>query len=264
MPDLQPPDVFRLLGDDLRWRLAAAMARSDRRVNELVESVGKPQNLVSYHLGLLKRSRLVSERRSSYDRRDVYYHLDLDRLCSDLTGAAAALHPSLRPSLPPGRAARGASRRARVLFICTGNSARSQMAEAIFRQQSPDAFEVHSAGPAPAGVHPLALSTLSELQVESSGLRSKSLDEVAHTRFDFVISLCDIAREECPPLPGTPEYMHWSLPDPAAVSGSLAQRRTAFRSTAKELAHRIEHFLQLATQVDGPPSKSAVGGAAHG
>ena len=95
--------------------------------------------------------------------------------------------------------------------------------------------------------------------IGARGLRSKGLDEVAHLEFDYVITLCDIAREECPPLPGSPEYMHWSLPDPAAVTGSLEKRRAAFRSTVSELTERIGQLAQLVA-ARGPARKSSVGG----
>ena len=256
-----PPDVWRLLAHDLRWRLVTSLARTDQRVNELVEKLGEPQNLISYHLRLLRQSRLVSERRSSADGRDIYYHLNLGQLALKLGGAAAALHPSLGSRVSPQSAKGGAViRPARVLFICTGNSARSQIAEAVLREQSHGEVEVQSAGPAPAGVHPLALEVLSELGIRTSHLRSKGLEEVAQIHFDLVISLCDIAREECPPLAGKPEYVHWSLPDPAAVSGSLDRRRTAFRSTANELIDRIGHLLHELAVAATPPEESLVGG----
>lgn len=234
-----------MLGHDLRWRTVTALAKSDRRVNELVDEFGEPQNLVSYHLGLLKRSGLVSERRSSADARDVYYHLELDQLGSGLGAAAAAVHPGLLATPDRPAASTRVVHPARVLFICSGNSARSQIAEALLRSLGSDRVEVHSAGPNPAAVHPLALEVLSELGVPATGLRSKGMDEVAGIDFDYVITLCDIARELCPPLSGKPRHMHWSLPDPAAVSGPAIRRRSAFRATRKELIERIGYLVQL-------------------
>ena len=255
-----PPEVWRALGHDLRWRLLTALSRTDQRVNELVEGVGEPQNLVSYHLGVLKRAHVVSERRSSADGRDIYYHLDLERLGSELGGAAAALHPTLRPDTPSASGEHDSHRRApRVLFLCTGNSARSLIAEAIVQERWAGVLEVFSAGPRPAGIHPLTLEVLADMGIANKGLRSKGLDEVAHLAFDFVITLCDIAREECPPLPGSPEYMHWSLPDPAAVTGTLEKRRAAFRSTVSELIERSGQLVQL-IGASRPAKKSPVGG----
>lgn len=248
-----------MLGHELRWRLLTVLSRTDQRVNELVDRVSEPQNLVSYHLGLLKRSRLVSERRSSADRRDIYYRLNLDRLGAELAGAAAALHPSLRPNGATASTERIAGQPGRILFVCTGNSTRSLMAEAILRERGGPPLEAFSAGPRPAGAHPLALGALREIGIETKGLRSKGLDEIAHVEFDYVITLCDIAREECPPLPEGPEYIHWSLPDPAAVTGRMDRRRAAFRLTANELADRIGHLVQLIA-ANEPASKSPVGG----
>jgi protein-tyrosine-phosphatase len=254
-----------LLGHEVRWQLVRILARSDHQVNELVELVGERQNLVSYHLNLLRLAELVSERRSSSDARDVYYHLDLDRVGSGLDAATAALHPSLHvrlggpalqkvPDLPQRR----------ILFVCTGNSARSLIAEALMRAQSGGALEVHSAGPRPAGVHPLALEVISEWRLATRGLRSKGLEEVADIEFDHVITLCDIAREQCPRLPGDPEYIHWSLADPAAVMGSMEARRRAFRAAAAELNRRISHLVsRLASADSRAASKPVVGGKTH-
>ena len=255
-----PPEVWRVLGHDLRWRLLTVLSRTDQRVNELVDRVGEPQNLVSYHLSVLRQARLVSERRSSADGRDIYYQLNLDRLGSELGGAAAALHPSLWSDTPSGSEGRHRHRPiTRVLFVCTGNSARSLIAEAIVRERGAGEVEAFSAGPRPAGVHPLALEVLREMGIATKGLRSKGLDEVAPLEFDYVITLCDIAREECSPLPGRPEHMHWSLPDPAAVIGRMDSRKAAFRLTANELVDRISHLMPLIA-ANEPAKKSQVGG----
>src|SRR3954469_23005413 len=119
------PPFVRLAAHPLRWRLLAELAGGAHRVRELTERVGEPQNLVSYHLRLLRDGGLVTARRSSFDGRDSYYHLDLDRCAEALAGAGAALHPAL--SLDSARPARyrPRSRRLSMLFVCTGNSARS-------------------------------------------------------------------------------------------------------------------------------------------
>ncbi len=233
--------MLRLLAHDLRWRLVGHLAQSDRRVGELVELLGERQNLVSYHLRLLKQGSLVSERRSSHDARDVYYSLDLPRVGSELRRSTRELHPGLSAwSSQPATGRPSAS----VLFLCTGNSARSQMAEALLRKATAGSVAVASAGTRPAGVHPMAIKVLAALGVNTDDLHSKGLDEIGGKAFDLVVTLCDIAREQCPALPQHRELIHWSLADPAAVDGSPADTRLAFERTADELASRIGFLLQ--------------------
>jgi protein-tyrosine-phosphatase/DNA-binding transcriptional ArsR family regulator len=241
---LATPRVFGLLAYRLRWELTTLLAGSDLRVNELVTELGQPQNLISYHLAAFKRAGLVSERRSSADARDVYYHLELDRLRSQLNTATAGLHPVLaKREAHQTLHEHVEMHRVRVLFICSGNSARSLIAEAILRRAAGRAVFVRSAGPNPVGVHPLTRQVLSELGLPDRGLRSKPPHEFAGLKFDYVISLCDIAREECPPRPEKPTYIHWSLPDPAAVKGPRTARLNAFKRTASELEARIQQLL---------------------
>ena len=137
------------------------------------------------------------------------------------------------------------TRRPRVLFLCTHNAARSQMAEGILRDFSRGTVDVCSAGTEPAGVHPLAVRALWEMDIDIKGQRSKHVDEVAGQRFDVVVTLCDSARELCPVFPGDPERIHWSFPDPGAVVGTGEKRLRAFKHTARELATRLRPFLAL-------------------
>jgi ArsR family transcriptional regulator, arsenate/arsenite/antimonite-responsive transcriptional repressor / arsenate reductase (thioredoxin) len=238
--------VMKLLAHDLRWRLVEELAITDRRVNELGERAGEAQNLVSYHLAQLRRAGVVRERRSSADARDVYYSLDLDGLRFALGRSVEAVLPGLRVvEQKPTIGAPHPDRLSRVLFLCTHNSARSQMAEAILRHEGEGRVEVASAGSDPRGVHPLALQVLTELGVEGEGLRSKHLSVFAGQPFDYVITLCDIVREVCPAFPGDPEHLHWSLPDPAAVIRSPGAAEAAFRHTAEELATRTRYLLPV-------------------
>jgi protein-tyrosine-phosphatase/DNA-binding transcriptional ArsR family regulator len=239
----ETPVVLKVLGHDLRWRMAQHLARGDLRVGELVELVGEKQNLVSYHLKLMRQASMVVERRSSRDARDIYYSLDLPVMEKALDRSAQALHPALRtvagaapddPGLPQAR---------RVLFLCTGNSARSQMAEAILRKLSGGAVEVLSAGSRPRAVNRMAIRVLDGLGYSSQGLRSKPINEFIDDHFDWIITLCDNVREECPAFPGDPERVHWSFADPAAAEGSDEQIHAAFLKTATELASRIRYLL---------------------
>src|SRR3954465_14108600 len=125
-----PPRFLQLAGHPLRWRLLSELARSDRRVGELCELAGRRQSLVSYHLRQLRDGGVVSMRRSAADGRDTYYALDLARCDELLAGAGMSLHPALATDTRPRRRATPRSPIARVLFLCTGNSARSQMAAA--------------------------------------------------------------------------------------------------------------------------------------
>jgi protein-tyrosine-phosphatase len=238
----QPPVLFRLGGHPLRWQLLIELARSDRRVRELVGALGRPQSLVSYHLRRLRAAGMVSAHRSSADGRDAYYRLELDR-CRDLLAAAGiALHPGLGADPAPPRAAPGTGR-ARVLFLCTGNSARSQIAEALMHRLSDGMVDAASAGSRPKDLHPSAVRVLRRRGIDISANRSKHLDAFVQERFDRVVTLCDRVREVCPEFPGNPQTIHWSIPDPAAEAGG----DDAFQRTAAELETRIRFLLpQLA------------------
>jgi protein-tyrosine-phosphatase/DNA-binding transcriptional ArsR family regulator len=238
-----PPTVFKLLGHDLRWRLVALLVHTDLRVQELVERLGQPQNLVSYHLHKLLAAGVVREQRSIADARAIYYSLDLNRLQEILALAGAALHPGLWAGQPVGDLQPNPYQPRRVLFICTHNSARSQMAEGLLRARSAGQVEVFSAGTQPAGVHPMAVQALAQMGIDISAQGSKSLDLFAGGSFDDVITVCDRARVQCPVFPGDPAMLHWSIPDPLEVGGSDAQRFQAFRRIAEQLDTRIHYFL---------------------
>ena len=134
-----------------------------------------------------------------------------------------------------------------VLFLCTGNSARSILGEYLLKLIGRGRFDVHSAGTEPAGtVHPFAIRVLREVyDIDASDARSKSCDEFNGVRFDFVITVCDSARESCPIWPGQPMVAHWGVPDPALATGSDAEIFEVFRSAALLLQRRIERFCAL-------------------
>lgn len=240
--DVSPPVFLQLAGNAVRWRLLTELARSDLRVGELTALVGQPQNKVSYHLGRLRAGGLVSMRRSSADHRDSYYHVELSRCGELLAATGAALHPGLATS-PTTAGRRRRATTVRVLFLCTGNSARSQIAEALLARAGGDWVEAASAGSHPKDLHPHAVRVMREYGVDLAGRRSKHLDEFTGRRFDYVVTLCDKVREVCPELPGGPESIHWSIPDPAA-DGTGRASYPAFRRVAADLHTRIEFFTR--------------------
>ena len=243
--DGSPPSFLRLAGHPLRWRLLRELARSDRQVRELTELVGQPQSLVSYHLGRLLQGGLVRTRRSAADRRDAYYSLDLARCGELLTATGAALHPGLRLVQPPaaGHRPEPASPPARVLFLCTGNSARSPMAEALTAHFAPVTVEAFSAGSHPKSLHPNTVRVMHEHGIELSGRHPRDLREFAEQRMDYVVSLCDRVRERLPRFPEDPERIHWSIADPAQDGDSDDATYPAFQQTAAELAARVRFLL---------------------
>lgn len=234
-----PPAFVRVAGHPLRWRLLGELARSDRRVRELVRLVGQPQNLISYHLGRLRVAGLVGARRSTFDARDAYYHLDLAGCADALAAAGLALHPGLRLSPAPAAAP---PRPCRVLFLCTGNSARSPVAEALLRRRA-DQVEVASAGSRPKPLHANTVRVLREYGIELAGRAPQHLSVFEHQHFDYVITLCDRVREVCPEFPGGAELVHWSIPDPAASGGTDRDNYPAFQRMAAELEARIGFVL---------------------
>jgi protein-tyrosine-phosphatase/DNA-binding transcriptional ArsR family regulator len=248
---ITPPQFLRLAGHPLRWRILSELARSDRVVHELTELVGEPQNLVSYHLGKLRDGRLVSARRSAADRRDTYYGLDLARVGALLSETGGALHPGLRLARPSRSDA--PMRPARVLFLCTGNSARSPMAEALVRARSGGAIEAASAGSLPRPIHPNAVRVMREAYgVDLAAHAATHLGVFSEERFDWVISLCDRVREVCPEFPGEPETIHWSVANPA-TGDSDDVTYPLFQQTAAELATRIDFLLAaLADRAPAP------------
>jgi protein-tyrosine-phosphatase len=249
----------------VRWQLLGDLARSDRTVHELTGLAGQPQNLVSYHLGKLREAGLVSARRSSADGRDNYYTVDLVRVGEMLSISGEALHPGLRltpPSAPPppptsGRTTRRAPVLARVLFLCTGNSARSQMAEALARARSGGLVEAASAGSAPKPLHPHAVRVMrDEHDIDLAGHRSKHLSEFTDEQFDRVVTLCDRVREVCPDFPGHPESIHWSIPDPAAGHAHPDEPAgyQAFQQAAAEVDVRVGFLLAALTAPAAAPT----------
>lgn len=238
--DVSPLEFLQLVADPLRWQLLDELGRSDRRVGELCELVGKPQSLVSYHLRELRTRGLVSARRSAADGRDTYYQANIGRCAELLSVTGAALHPAVRLAcleVDPPTARRG--RRLRVLFLCTGNSARSQMAEALLEHRTHRAIAARSAGSHPKPLHPNAVRVMAERGIDISGHRSKNVDRFTRDRFDQVITLCDKVREVCPDFRGQPTTAHWSMADPAVEGSDADTSYRAFVRTADEIEVRV-------------------------
>jgi len=132
---------------------------------------------------------------------------------------------------------------ARVLILCTGNSARSQMAEGLLRTMAGDAAQVFSAGSQPSVVNPLAVEAMADSGIDISAHRSKHLDEFLFQPFDFVITVCDQAAETCPTFPGRAQRIHWSIPDPALAQGTPSERLSVFRQARDLVEHKLAAWL---------------------
>jgi arsenate reductase len=145
----------------------------------------------------------------------------------------------------------------RVLFVCTGNSARSLIAEALLRSHGGSDFDVFSAGVAPKGINPFTLRVLGEAGISTAGLHSKSVDDYLDEPFDYVITVCDRARQSCPVFPGRHNALHWGLDDPAEAEGTEAQKLAAFRRTTTEVTARLRPFIELARRAHRAPGAVA-------
>jgi ArsR family transcriptional regulator, arsenate/arsenite/antimonite-responsive transcriptional repressor / arsenate reductase (thioredoxin) len=228
---------LKLIADETRWRILRALRGCDRHVGEIVAQTGLPQNLISYHLGVLRQANLVQQHRSDADGRAIYYGAKLSelRVLYQQIGADLAI-PSQRPitGLPATT----------VVFLCRANSARSQIAEGWLRSLSGGRISVRSGGTQPAQVHPIAVQVMAEVGIDIGHQQAKSINSLAALTPDVVVTVCDIAREECALWPDVGDHLHWSIPDPAAVTGD-AERLTAFRSVRDEIQQRVEGLLGL-------------------
>ncbi|MEL6310645.1 MAG: ArsR family transcriptional regulator [Chloroflexota bacterium] len=235
------PEFLKLVAHDIRWKMLVALGQSDMRVSELVDLLGEKMNLLSYHLKKLRDADLVYMRRSDADGRDVYYSLNLPYLQTQFEETSALLNLKELP-LPK---ANNEGAETRVLFVCTHNAARSQLAEGIMRykaQQKDISIQVFSAGSQPTAVHPEAIRTLTSMGIDASSHRATSMLEYENDAFDYVITVCDIAREVCPDFRGGEVRLHWGFADPAKITDST-ERGEAFEDIASRLESRIEHFL---------------------
>ncbi len=253
-PATRQANGYREYADEdlARLRLVVSL----RRLGLGPEDAGRMARLCLEH-GELDRdlAPLIADQRGAIARQRI----DLDRLDDELidleaTIAAAGRARGTRKDRPMSGSP------IRVLFVCTGNSARSQLAEAILGRLGGSDFEVFSAGTEPKGVNPYSLRVLHDAGIDWSDARSKSVDEFLDQPFDYVITVCDRARQSCPVFPGVHNTLHWGLEDPAEVEGSDAERLAAFEKTYMELNQRIRPFIEVALRAAGRGRRASIAG----
>lgn len=247
-------EAFATLGHPGRlavFRLLMRFAPQAVRPTEIAEALGLKQNTLSHHLAALTASGLVTVTRQG---RSLFYAVDLD-VTEALIGYLALDVGRARPDLlaPLITARKDAAMRDTdfdVLFICSGNSARSIFAEVLLRDLGRGRFQAFSAGTRPnTELNPFALEVLKRNGHDTSGLRSKHISEFQQPGsivMDFVFTVCDTAAaEECPPWPGQPITGHWGLPDPVKATGTDAEKALVFAQTYAALRRRITAFVEL-------------------
>lgn len=234
----QALQVLKVLADERRWQLIKELRLSDWQVGELVARTGLPQNLVSYHLGLLRQAGFVQVHRSDADGRALYYGLDLAALQAAHQQIAASLCLPGAPTpdpLPP----------VPVVFLCSGNSVRSQMAEGWLRHLSQGQVPVQSAGTHPHQVDPRAIQVMAEAGIDISQQQSKGLDALGTEPPRIAITVCDNAREECHPCLGAPVQLHWSIPTPERLLEETTNELAVFRLLRDQVRARVAGLLAL-------------------
>ena len=253
--------AFAALGHPSRlaiFRLLARRAPGDAAAGEIADALGIARNVMSAHLATLSRAGLIHGARAG---KQIRYRIDISRtgalidylaldccrgrpeICAPLTAAVMTRPRSQETEMSEPRPFH-------VLFICTGNSARSIFAEAIMNAGGGGRFRAFSAGTKPySELNPYAVGQLEKLGHDVSGLRSKNVAEFQGTdapRLDFVFTVCDqAANEECPPWPGQPITGHWGIPDPVKATGTDAEKKLAFAEAYRMLKHRISAFVSL-------------------
>lgn len=229
------PEGLKLLADETRWRLIMALRQGDYQVGELTARLGLPQNLVSYHLSTLRQGGLVQVHRSDADGRVIYYSLDLATLKAVYRDLGVHLRVPNHASAAPAVAPRT------IFFLCTANSARSQMAEAWLRQLSHGKFTAQSAGTKPKPIHPLTRRVMGEVGVELGTQHAKGLEALHELRPDMIITVCDITREACAHWGSDVAHVHWSISDPLAALEE--EQEATFRAVRDALRLRVEGLL---------------------
>lgn len=204
---------------------------------------------------------LAAQRASIARQRSDLDRLEGELLDLEMTIAAAARADRTQRAGRTGRKERPVpATPIRVLFVCTHNSARSQIAEALLQRYGGADFEVHSAGTEATRVNPYAIRILGEMGIDWSAARSKVIAEFLDQRFDYVITVCDRARATCPVFPGSANSLHWGLDDPSEVEGTDAERLAAFHRTEVEISARLRPFIEVALRAAGRPRTATVPG----
>lgn len=241
------PNGYRDYGEvDLaRLRLVLSL----RRLGLAPEDAGRLARLCIEHGAVdLDLAPLLAEQRQAIERQRT----DLDRLEGELLDLESTIAAAGRAT---GKERPMPADPIRVLFVCTHNSARSQIAEALLKRYGGDDFEVHSAGTEVTRVNPFALRVIEDAGIDWSGGRSKAITEFLDQQFDYVITVCDRARATCPVFPGSSNSLHWGLDDPSEVEGTDEDKLAAFRRTATEVSARLRPFIEIALRTaGGPPS----------
>ncbi len=253
-PAIRQPNGYREYADlDLaRLRLVVSL----RRLGLGPEDAGRMARLC-LERGEVDRdlAPLIADQRAVIARqRDDLDRLDGELIDLEATIAAAGRARRRRKERPVSEAP------IRVLFVCTGNSARSQIAEAVLGRLGGSDFEVFSAGTEPKGVNPYSVRVLAAAGIDWSRARSKSVDEFLGQPFDYVITVCDRARQSCPVFPGSHDTLHWGLEDPAEVAGDDAERLAAFQKTYLELHQRIRPFVEVALRAADRARRPSIAG----
>ena len=230
------PESLKLLADETRWRILMLLRRGDYQVSELITLLQLPQNLVSYHLSLLRQSGLVQVHRSDADGRAFYYGLDLAILRAAYTELGGLLQ------LPVDQPSTALTPRT-VVFLCTANSARSQIAEAWLRYLSAGRLMVRSAGTNPRPIHPLTHQVMAEVGIDTGYQTAKGLDALQAVQPDLIVTVCDIAREVCARWGNEVPQIHWSIPDP--LTAPPTDQVAAFRTVRDTLRLRAAGLLPL-------------------
>lgn len=247
--------VFKALSDETRIRLLKLLQQRELCVCELMQALNMTQPRVSRNLRILKDAGLVKDRREG-----LWVHYSLDessfnvfagqmlKLLKDWLNDDETVNKDMENLKKAVRLS--AKDKVQVLFICTGNSARSQIAEGLLRMQAQDMADVYSGGTEPQkDVHPLAKKVMEEHGIDLSLHYAKGLDRFLNKKFDIIVTVCDKARQTCPIFPGNAIRYHWNLDDPSAVEGNEEKRLSVFRKTFEEISKRIPELIGVIQKI---------------